>query len=607
MELLLYLALVPALGVAAQWLAWQTRLPGILLLLVCGIALGQWVQPDAFLAELTGGDATAGPDLLFPLVSLSVAVIMFEGGLSLKFSELRESGAATLRLCTIGAAIALVGNAIAGRMILGFSWEISLLLGAILIVTGPTVIGPLLRQVRPSRRVASTLKWEGIVIDPIGAVLAVLIYEEVVIRQSAPDLADAMSVLAVTIGIGCLLGCSGGALLTHAFRRYWIPDNLQGVSALALALLVFAISNAIAHESGLITVTVLGIWLTNQKYIDVLHVIELKENLRTLLIGCLFVVLGSRVELNDVASIGLPGIGLVLAMVLIVRPLSVYVALLGSPLNWREQTFISGLAPRGIVAAAVSSVFALSMERSGSVQIAGADQLATVTFLVIIGSVAVYGLAASPLANLLKLADQKNNGVLIAGADEWVREFASELKSAGVPVLLVDTNYNKVSQAKMAGIRGECVNILNEHAREDLDLAGLGRFLAMTPNDEVNSLALKESRHLFDSSRLYQLTFKDKHAAGRRGLTQNLMGRELFGEGLTFSRISDRYASGATFKSTGLTDEFTFDDFLARYGDQTLLLAVIKDGGALSVNTVDDPIVPAAGHEVIAMVSSTTS
>ncbi|MEM9369163.1 MAG: cation:proton antiporter [Planctomycetota bacterium] len=166
MELLLYLALVPALGVTAQWLAWRTRLPGILLLLIFGILLGQFVQVDVFFAELTGGDEGAGPNLLFPIVSLSVAVIMFEGGLSLRLRELRESGSASLRLVTLGALFTFVGNAAAAIWILGFPWRISLLLGAILVVTGPTVIGPLLRQVRPSKRVAATLKWEGIVIDP---------------------------------------------------------------------------------------------------------------------------------------------------------------------------------------------------------------------------------------------------------------------------------------------------------------------------------------------------------------------------------------------------------------------------------------------------------
>ncbi len=603
MDFLLYLALVPALGVTAQWVAWRTGFPSILVLLVCGVMLGQFVQPDALLTALTVGDATAGPNLLFPLVALSVGVIMFEGGLTLKFRELGESGSASLRLVTLGALLSFAGNTIAVHYLLGWDWQLSALLGAILIVTGPTVIGPLLRQVRPSRRVASTLKWEGIVIDPIGAVLAVLVYEEVLLQHSMPAWSSVLASLTWTLCVGLVLGCGGGALLTQALRRFWVPDHLHGVAALTLALLLFAISHKLAHESGLITVTVLGIWLTNQKHFDVEHIIELKENLRTLLIGCLFILLGSRVNLADIGAVGLPGIALVVALVLIVRPLSVYLSLLGSPLDYRERTFIAGLAPRGIVAAAVSSVFALGMESRAELVIPGADQLATVTFLVIIGTVSIYGMAAGPLARFLRLADDSSHGVLIAGADQWVRDFAHELTDAKVRLLLIDTNYNKIAQARMDGIRAECANILNEHVREDLDLAGIGRFLALTPNDEVNSLALRECKHLFDSSRMYQLTFKTKSMSNRRGLTKNLMGRELFGEGLTYTKLQEMHAAGAVMKSTKLSSAFTFEDFTRKYGNQAVVMCVINQEGEVKINTIDRPLVPVAGQTIVALVS----
>lgn len=605
MDFLLYLALVPALGVLAQWLAWRTGFPSILVLLLFGVTLGYFVQPDLFLAELTDGDQTAGPNLLFPLVALSVAVIMFEGGLSLKIGELTESGSASLRLVTAGALLSFLGNSVAAHYILDFNWQLSALLGAILVVTGPTVIGPLLRQVRPSRRVASTLKWEGIVIDPIGAVLAVLVYEEVLLQHSQPEISSVIKSLAWTSIVGLSLGCFGGAVLTQALRRFWVPDQLHGVTALSLALVLFAVSDLLAHESGLITVTILGIWLTNQKHFDVEHIIELKENLRTLLIGCLFVVLGSRVNLADIGEIGWPGLGFVVTLILIVRPLSVYLSLLGSPLNYREQTFIAGLAPRGIVAAAVSSVFALGMESRDDLNIPGSDQLATVTFLVIIGTVAVYGMAAGPLAKFLKLADETSHGVLIACADPWVRDFAMELKSAGVPVMMIDTNYNKISKARMDGVRAECLNILNEHVRDELDLAGIGRFMAMTPNDEVNSMALRECKTLFESSRLYQLTFKSKNTSGRRGLTKNLMGRELFGEGFTYTKLREMHEAGATMKSTKLSESFTFENFMSKYGDQAVVMCVVNQDGSLQVNTIDSPLIPSAGQTLVAMVNVT--
>ena len=605
MDFLLYLAIVPALGFAAQWIGWRTNLPSILLLLLFGVILGHFVvQPDALFMELTGGDESAESAILFPLVSLAVAVIMFEGGLSLKLSELREAGSAAFRLCTLGAAITFFLASTGAHWILGFEWRLSCLLGAVLVVTGPTVIGPLLRQVRPSKRVSNTLKWEGIVIDPIGAVLAVLVFDQLMLHQADAGITSAILILLKTTAVGTILGIVGGMVLTFALRRFLVPDNLHGVASLAVAMLLFALSHQMAHESGLITVTVMGIWLTNQHNFDIEHIIEFKENLRTLLIGCLFIVLGSRVDLADVAAIGIPGLLFVLFLIFVVRPVSVFGSLFGSSLDRSEQTFIAALAPRGIVAAAVSSVFALEMEHHAT-QIAGADQLATVTFFVIVGTVAVYGVAASPLAKWLGLADDKTNGVLIAGADPWVCDFASELKNAGLPVVLVDSNYNKIAKARIAGLEAICANILNEHVREELPLGGIGKMIAMTQNDEVNSLAVRECRTMFGRAHLYQLSFKADNLHHRRGLTENLMGRELFEKGLTFSKLAEMHDVGAHFKATTLSEEFTYEDYISTYQNGSMLLCLMDESNALVMNTVAEPLAPAPGQTIIAMVAAT--
>ncbi len=607
MDFLLYLATIPALGLAAQWIAWRTNLPGILLLLLFGVGLGQFVQIDLLLAELTGGNQASGAQILFPLVSLAVAVIMFEGGLSLQLRELRVAGGAALRLCTVGALITFLGASVAAHFTLGFYWRPSFLLGAILIVTGPTVIGPLLRQVRPSRRVAATLKWEGIVIDPIGAVLAVLVFEQLLDNGGQSNLSSAVLLLLKTLAVGTVLGVLGGMLLSTAFRKFLVPDTLHGVFALSVSLLLFAISDQLAHESGLITVTVLGIWLANQQDLDIEHIVEFKENLRTLLIGCLFIVLGSRVELAGVLSIWSSGLLYLGLLILVVRPLAVFASLVGNALNLREKTFIACLAPRGIVAAAVSSVFALRMEQHSEISaIVGADQLVTVTFLVIVGTVAVYGLAASPIARWLGLAESVRNGVLILGADPWIRDFAIELREAGLPVTLVDTNYNKIAQARISGLSAVCANILNEHVREDLDLSGIGQMLALTQNDEVNSLAVRECRSLFDRAHLYQLSFNAENQHHRRGLTKNLMGRELIAKDITFSKLNELHQLGAKFKRTTLSDEFTYEDYQDRYKDGSLLICVIDEDQSLAFNTAKDPLEPTAGQTMIALVMSTS-
>ncbi|OYP29438.1 cation:proton antiporter [Rhodopirellula sp. MGV] len=598
---LVYLVFIPILAVTAQWLAWKLKLPSILLLLLFGLALGGVFRPDTVLAEVTGGDAdTAGPNLLFPLVSLAVAIIMFEGGLSLKFTELKDSGVPALRLCTFGALITVVGAAIASHYCLGFHWRMSCLVGGILMVTGPTVIGPLIKQVRPTNRVANTLKWEGIVIDPIGAVASVLLFETLLI-DAGHGTTQVAFMLGKTMIVGVVAGILGGFLVTELIRRFLLPDNLHGVGALAVALLLFGLSDYVAHESGLITVTVMGVWMTNRHPMDIEHIVQLQEHLVTLLIGCLFIVLGSRMELTGILDLGLGGPLFVILLIAVVRPLSVFTALAGSKLNWREKSFIAGLAPRGIVAAAISTVFALQLQRQGSTELASnAAQLSNVIFMTIIGTVAVYGLGATPLANWLGLADKDSSGVLIVGADPWVREFALELKKANVPVVIVDTNFAKVSIAKMAGLNAHCVNIANEHARDSLPLGGIGKILAMTSNNEVNTFAVRECRNLFGRANVYQLTFDEK--AGRT-IDKSLTGRDLFAKGLKFQEIERRFKNGWQLKTTKLSAEFTFENFVEQR-QQVELLCVIDEQKRLIVDTVSEPLNPHSKQTIIALVEN---
>ncbi|MCC9603948.1 cation:proton antiporter [Stieleria sp. JC731] len=601
---LVYLVCIPILAVTAQWIAWKLQLPSILMLLLFGLALGFLFRPDEVLAEVTGGEPSmAGPNLLFPLVSLAVAIIMFEGGLSLKFSELKDSGVPALRLCTVGALITLIGAAIVAHYCLGFHWRMSCLVGAILMVTGPTVIGPLIKQVRPSNRVANTLKWEGIVIDPIGAVASVLVFETL-LADAGHGTGHIAFMLGKTAIVGIVAGIIGGFLMTELIRRFLLPDNLHGVGALAVAMLLFGLSDYVAHESGLITVTVMGVWMTNRHPVDIEHIVELQEHLVTLLIGCLFIVLGSRMEMAGILELGYRGPLFAVILILLVRPLSVYVALAGSKLNWSERSFIAGLAPRGIVAAAISTVFALQLQRQGSEELAAnADQLSNVIFMTIIGTVAIYGLGATPLAKWLGLADQDSSGVLIVGADPWVREFALELKKANVPVVIVDTNFAKVSVAKMAGLNAHCVNIANEHARDSLPLGGIGKILAMTSNNEVNTFAVRECRNLFGRANVYQLTFDEK--AGRT-IDKSLTGRDLFAKGLKFQEIERRFKSGWQLKTTKLSSEFTYDDFVAQR-QQVELLCIIDEHKRLVVDTVAEPLAPHSKQVVIALVENSES
>ncbi|MEZ6096226.1 MAG: cation:proton antiporter [Pirellulaceae bacterium] len=304
-QLFYYLAAVPVLGVIAQVISFWTRLPSILLLLLFGILLGMVASPDQLLNDLTGsGDSAAASKILFPIVSLSVGIILFEGGLSLRLNDLRGAGAAVFRLVTLGAGLSWVLTTVLAMYVLKLDWRVSLLLGAVLVVTGPTVVAPLIRHIRPNRKISSIIKWEGIVIDPIGAVLAVLVFEHIIHVASERPVLSAFLTMLWTALVGVVVAALTAVLLVIFVKRYWIPDFLHGVMFLAASIGAFALSNQLFHESGLVTVTVLGIVLANQKYISIDHVVQFKENLGVLLISSLFIVLGSRLDMGQLTNYG---------------------------------------------------------------------------------------------------------------------------------------------------------------------------------------------------------------------------------------------------------------------------------------------------------------
>ena len=608
-RLLFFLAGVPALGIAAQWIAWRLRLPSILLLLAFGVALGHFVDPDMLLAEIAAGEASTktdrsiGPRLLFPIVSISVAVILFEGGLTLRLIELKEVGGALLRLCTIGVLVSWICTGFAAYWLLDLTASMAALIGAILVVTGPTVIAPLLRHVKPRRRIGSIAKWEGIVIDPIGAILAVLVFQIITGEGRSPILT-----LFHTCAVGCVLGLAAGMLLVQLVKRYWIPDYLHGVVFLAVALGTFALSNAYQRESGLVTVTLLGIYLANQKQVSLQHVVEFKEHLTVLLISCLFIVLGSRLNPTELMSVGAGGIMFVVVMILLVRPASVLLSMIGSEIEPAERVFLSCLAPRGIIAAAVTTVFALEIahfvdHNSEVTHLEGqAAKLEPIAFLVIVSTVAVYGLLAGPLARKLNLAEANPQGVLFAGAEPWLLKIAKAVHAEGIPVLIIDTNYRNVAAARMDGMSAECASILSEHVREELELGGIGRLLAVTQNDEVNALAVREWTHLFGRKNVYQLTPWDIGSGQRASVSQQFQGRLLFGEQWHHDKIQNVMAHSHVVKKTRLSEEFTYEQFQGMYGEDEIVLFVIDDAKRLIICTDEDTLTPKAGDLLIALV-----
>lgn len=589
-DLLIALASIITIGIAAEWIAWRLHLPSILVLLVAGFLVGPvtgFLNPDVVLG-----------DLLIPLVSISVAIILFEGGASLEFRELREIGGVVRNLVTVGALVSWVLGAAAAYYILGFDRAPAVLLGAILVVTGPTVIQPLLRHVRPSGQVASTLKWEGILIDPVGAVLAVLVFEALLAGEVEAATTAVVFALLKTIAVGGVLAAIGAGLIVLLIDRGWAPDFLQSPLALMLVVAGFAVSNAVQPESGLLTVTLMGVGVANQKRVDVEHIVEFKENLRVLLISSLFIILAARLELGQLRQFGLRELGFLAALILIVRPVVVGLSTIKSGFSWRERTLVSWIAPRGIVAAAVASIFALELSHAG---FGGADRLVAITFMVIIATVAIYGLTASPLARLLGLAQTDPQGLLILGAHPWAREIAAELKDEGVPVRLMDNNYNNIRAARMAGLSVFYGSALTEGTLDTIELEGIGRLLALTSNDEVNSLAAINFSEIFGHDHIYQLAPVQMDSSGKSAVSMRLRGRFLFDPNANFWTISQRFQAGAAVKTTNLTDAFDYERFRELYREE-IPLFLIDELGKLSIFTVKDPPQPKPGQRVVAIV-----
>jgi len=587
-QTLLALAGIFVLGVGGQWIGSLIRVPSILVLLGTGVLVGPilgWIRPD----ELFG-------EMLLPLVSLCVAMILFEGSLSLRFRDLRQIGPPVFLLLSVGVLVTWAICATSAVLILRFELPVALLLGAILTVTGPTVVGPLLSVIRPTGAVGPIARWEGIVVDPIGAVLAVLVF------QTFQYVDDAAYTHAVWIGasgflktifLGTSMGAAAALLIRFLLQRHLVSDHLQGAFALMMVAGVFAASNLIAHESGLVTVTVMGLFLANQQSVSIRRIVEFKENLSVLLIAILFIMLAARLDLSHFQQLGWRGLLFAGIVILVARPLSVLVATVGTKLTMPERLFLAWLAPRGIVAAAVASVFAL--------ELGDGDDFVAATFLVIVATVITYSATSGLVARRLGLSEPNPQGLLIAGAHRFGRDIAARLQEQGISVCLVDRNPQNIRSARMAGLTTYYADILSESIHEDLDLGGIGRFLSLLPNDEVNSLAVEHCGELFGRDHVYRLPVS-KEGSMRVSMASSVKwGRELFAPTATFDDIQRKLEEGAVVKATTLSQEFTWTGFCEQYGTDSVPLFLLQNK-QVRIITASATVNPASGETVIALV-----
>jgi NhaP-type Na+/H+ or K+/H+ antiporter len=488
-------AIALAAGIIAQSLARHLRIPGIVILIATGIVLG----PDGVGIIRPGLLGTS----LHDLVGFAIAVILFEGGLNLEWRRLREQAGTIRRLVTVGALITWVGGAAAARYILGWGWDLSVLFGSLVIVTGPTVITPIVRRVRLKRNLATILEAEGIFIDAVGALVAVVSLE-VVLSFSGESLALGFMALPMRLVIGAVVGTAGGFGIALLLRvRGVVPEGLENVFTLCLAWAVFHASNAVSPESGIVAVIVAGAVVGNSRTKVRQELKEFKEQLTVMLIGMLFVLLAADVSVREVLSLGWPGIAVVIALIVLVRPLQVLACTMKGNLTWREKAFMSWLAPRGIVAAAVASLF---YERMEAVHVEGGAELRALVFLVIAVTVVVQGGLAGTVARLLNVSRKSNNGYVILGAHGLARVLGDLLRDGGEEVVVIDSNADVCRVAQEKGYRVLNGNALEERTLVAADLDTRRAAVGLSPNDGVNLLFAQKARGEYQVPRAYVAT-----------------------------------------------------------------------------------------------------
>ncbi|MDX1803726.1 MAG: sodium:proton antiporter [Alcanivorax sp.] len=585
------LAIVAVVAFLCQWASWRIKLPAILPLLLTGLVLGPatgLVDPN----RLFGG-------LLLPGVSLAVSIILFEGAMTLHFNEIRGLEKTVRRLVSWGAMVTWAIVTVAAWWLIGLPLGLALLFGALVVVTGPTVIVPLLRSVRPVSSVARLLRWEGIVIDPLGAILAVLAYEFVAVSGHDSALLHSLWLFSKTVVIGALVGGAVAFGLAELLRRHLVPEYLRSFLVLSAVVGEFVLANGIAEESGLVAVTASGIVLANRKGVRTDDILHFKENLSVMLISGLFIILAARLETSQLSQLGLGAVMVLAIIQFVARPLSVWVSTLGSTLNWREKALLAWIAPRGIVAAAISALFAERLYQNG---VPGAEMLVPLTFMVIIGTVALQSLTARPLAQLLKVAEPAPRGFLIVGANPVGRAIGVALQKNGYPVMVTDSSWESIRAARMEGLGTFYGNPVSQHADQYLDLVGYGKLLGMSPRRELNTMATMRYRLEFGEQNIFSLPVPKADKEVKHEVAPEHRGATLFAADMTYARLASLLSQGAEIRKTRLSEEFDFQAYKSTEGRQVWPLFAIDPRERVVVFTAEGHPEPKAGWFVLGLV-----
>jgi len=498
------------LGILAQWVAWKFKIPAILPLILIGLLVGpiaaeflsedgtKWIEP------IWNGEEGLFPgESLFYFVSLAISIILFEGGLTLKMSEIKNVGPVITKLISLGSLVTFFGAGAAAHYIFGLSWEISYLFSGLIIVTGPTVITPILRNIPLKKDISAVLKWEGILIDPIGALVAVLVFEFISVDAGGEFTKTALIEFGKIVLFGATFGFTFAHALNFIINKKWVPHYLLNVFALAAVLGVFVLSDVFAHESGLLAVVVMGMVLGNSNSPYLKDLLYFKESLSVLLISILFILLAANINYSELLLIyNWKTAALFAVIVFIVRPVGVFLSTHGSKLKLNEKLFISWVGPRGIVAAGIASLFGLKLASKG---VYGAEYITPLVFVIVLGTVLLNATTARLFAKLVGVFLTQSNGILIVGASKVSRLIGHYLESHGRHVVLIDSNQNNINKAKELGLEAINTNIYSETLTDNIELNDVGYLMALTGNNDINKYAINKFSKQFGENGAFRL------------------------------------------------------------------------------------------------------
>ena len=503
------------LGILAQWSAWKFKIPAILPLILIGILVGpvasEWLSSDGtkWIEPVWNGEKGLFPgESLYYFVSLAISLILFEGGLTLKLNEIKNVGPVITKLITIGSAVTFWGAGFAVHFIFDLSWQVSFLFSALIIVTGPTVITPILRNIPLKKDISAVLKWEGILIDPIGALVAVLVFEFINVGTGTTYTKTAFVEFGKIVLFGSTFGFTFAHALGYAIRRKLIPHYLLNVFVLASVLGIFVLSDTFSHESGLLSVVVMGMVLGNSNLPHLNEILDFKESISVLLISILFILLAANVNWSDLMLIyNWKTFYIFLIVVFVVRPLGVFLSSINSTLKFNEKLFISWVGPRGIVAAGIASLFGLKLVKNG---VEGAEYITPLVFVIVLGTVLFNATTARLFAKISKVFLQSSNGILIIGASKFSRLIAEYLTENDQQVVLMDSNIANIEKAKKMGLDASLVDIYSDELIDNIELSNIGFLIALTGNAEINKYAIQRFKKQFGENGVFRIRTHDE-------------------------------------------------------------------------------------------------